>query len=358
MFGYIPDHESDNDPRNLYWQDFAPLGATEEKLPERVLLDNDVRNLNQGQTSACTCHALVHAFSLMEKLQLSARYAFWKVKTDKKYRSSDLHYGAYIIDPIKLLINEGIPAYSVLYDEKDITSDEKYIKALTTYPELFKGGAYLYVTSGNDQREKWQQVTRYIAYEQKPVIVGVTWRTSFNNARKTGVVPPVTPTGSLVGHAMLVNGYEWRVVQGAVELYVRCENSFGDSWGDKGSVWLPTRYTQLQSGIAYIPPDEVERIGLVKPEPVEARDVLREKLAADEIWKAVDAAFPLNVSVLATAKNNAARSLYAKNKLLFIQAATYRKWKTTDIVNWLYARSRGKTETKAFNLDFSKERSV
>lgn len=354
-FGLVFDLEQDSDPRNLYWEELAPLGAVDEVLHAKGGMPSEVlRNLNQGHTSACTCHAVVHAFSLLENIGLSARYAFWKIKTDQKYRSSELPYGAYMIDPIRLLINEGISTYDGAYDERDTKTDAAYIAKPVATDKLIKGGAYLYVTSAGTSDEKWRQLQRYLAYECSPVLIGVTWRTSFNNARKTGVVPAQEPTGKSVGHAMLATNYEYRTG----ELYFRCENSFGDTWGDKGAVWLPARYVKLQSAIAYLPPDEVENIGIVKPESVEARNANLEKANADAIWKAVYDAFPRVGDVKADAANNAARSLYAKMKLLMVQAVTYRKYTPTDCVNFIYARTRSKTKTKAYNIDFTKERNV
>ncbi len=353
QFGYIVDHQQDEDPRNLYYSDLAPLGASDEVLPQSGGMSPEaLRNLNQGHTGSCTCHSTVHAFSLLENIGLSPRYAFWKVKTDKKYRSSELPFGCYMVDSLKLLINEGIPKYDPLYDELDTGSDEAYLKAPRTYGPLMKGGAFIYVTSAGTNEEKWAQVQRYLAYESKPVKVGITWRTSFNDARKTGIVPAQPPTGKSVGHDMLATNYEER--DGV--LYIRFENSFGDQWGDHGAIWLPARYTVIQSAIAYIPPDETENIGIVKPEPVTERNVFLEKANADAVWKAVDAAFPRVGDLDANAKNTVARNLYAKTKLLIIQAITYNGYSVKDIVNWLNSHSRGKTQDKSYGWDFTKKR--
>lgn len=354
-FGLIFDHEQDNDPRNLYWEDLAPLGAVDEVLPGAGgMPPNTLRNRNQAHTSACTCFSLAHVYSLLTGVGISERYPFWKIKTDSKYRSSELTWGAYAIDPIKLIINEGVPRYDPSYDEQDTKTDAAYIKEPKEHTELIKGGAFLYVTSGSDNAKKWQQLVRYLAYERRGALAGVTWRGSFNNARKTGVAPAQEPTGKAVGHLMVATNYEYR----AGELYIRFENSFGSTWGDNGAVWLPARYTKLQSAIAYLPPSEAKAIGIVKPEPVEDRKTNKEKASADAIWRAVFAAFPRVGDVKADAANNAARSLYAKMKLLMVQAVTYRQYTPTDCVNYIYARTRNKTKTKAYAIDFAKERSL
>jgi hypothetical protein len=351
-FGFVPDPEQDRDPRNLLYEDLAPMGG-EETLPESVdIFPSPYTNLNQGRTAACTCFSFAHEYELQTGERISPRYAFTKIKTDSKYKSSELPWGAYMIDAIKLIVNEGIQLYNEAYDAKDTHSDAAFIKMPLESQRIVKGGSYLYVTNSNDNLERWKQICRFLAYEQRPVRIGMTWTKSMNNARNGGVVPAVTPTGSASGHAMTATAYKH--ING--ELYVGCENSWGEGWGDKGRIWLPARFVKVSSGIAYLPPQKTVEKEIKKPEPVVTRDVELEKLKAKELRKLIYEKFPMVGKAEPNANNVAARSLAGRSWLLLVQAVTYRGWTYTDVINWLYAQSRGKKNTKAYSLDFTKHK--
>lgn len=352
--GLVIDAEGDSDPRNVLYDDIAPLGGD---IPDSVdVFGYNFRNLTQGATSSCTCQSLMHVIALQNGGLFSPRYAFWKIKTDKAYRSSELPWGAYMIDPIRLAINEGLQPFSVTYDEKDMGSDDAFIQAPTNYEKPTKGGSYVYVTTSGatNQETKWQQVVRYLASERKPLVVGVDWRGSFQAAKKNGgIVPAVEPTGKSVGHAMCAVAYKYIPQKdGSVELYVGFENSYSDAWGDNGRVWLPTRYTRIQSAIAYYPP-EAEKVAPPIEKPAK-RDIHLEKSKAQALRDAIYEKFPLNVLPSQAKLSEQARGIAGRNWLVLVPAVTYYGWNITDVVNHLYAVTRGKTSTKAYSLDFTK----
>jgi len=66
--------------------------------------------------------------------------------------------------------------------------------------------------------------------------------------------------------------------------------------------------------------------------------------------------FPFNVEILAKSNNEAARAIAGRNWLLIVQAVTYRGYTVKDIENYLYAQSRNKTGTKAYNFDLTRNK--
>lgn len=351
--GMVPNPEQDDDPRNLRYEDMAPFGGI--TIPSSGDIERHNWTLNQGSSSSCTCHSTVYAINETEDKELSARYAWKKIKTDSKYPSSRLGYGAYMIDSLKLKVNEGICPYGDLPNDANPT--ESSYRSVIILDELeekalrFKGGSYVYVTSGDKSNEqRFEDIIRYMHEQQRPVKVGVDWRTSFNNARRTGIVPASAPSGNISGHDMLA--VAWKLINGYP--YIGFRNSFGASWGDKGRVWLPKKYAKLYSGVAYIPPvlDSIPH-----PTPIETpRDKHLEKSRAEALRATIEEKFPLNVSEKDRLFNLKARGIAGTEWLVLVPGVVYRGWTFTDVVNYLYARSRNKVNTKAYNLNFNKNK--
>lgn len=347
--GCIPDPARDNDPRNLLYDDIAPMSGNE--IPDDGDIEEDKWTLNQNRTTSCTCHSTVTLINQTMGKKLSPRYAFKRIKTDAKYPSSMLPTGAYMVDSVKLAINEGLPAYDIC-PNANTTSDQEYLnftptESLRQDAKTNTGGAYVYVATGNDNAFKCAQIVRYMYEQKKPIKVGMTWYKSFNEARKGGVVPPTPPSGNTSGHDMMC--VAWKKING--EEYLGFRNSWGDAWGDKGRIWIPRKYLRISAGIAMIPPEKV-----IMPEKIEERDYELERYKASLLRKAIYEKFPLNVSDSALKTNTIARSLAGTQWLLLVQAVSYREYTNTDVINYLYARSRNKTSTKAYSFDFTKNK--
>jgi len=345
--GLIPQPEADNDPRNLLYDDIAPMSG--DDIPDSGDIEKGSWTLNQGHTTACTCHSTVHAINQVIGVQLSPRYVFHKIKTDSKYASSTLPQGCYMIDSVKFMCNEGIAEYAVCQNVST-EGDKEYIGFTPTITldesaKRNKGGAYVYVTSSTDDAFKCAQIVRFLFTEQKPVKVGIAWYSSFNAARKGGVVPPTPPTGNHTGHDILA--VAWKKI-GGVE-YIGFRNSWGNGWGDNGRVWIPRKHLKISAGIAFLPPAQV-----VIPPKVENRDIHLEKYKASELRKALYEKFPLEVEQGAREANTVARAWCGQHWLILVQAISYKGWSIVDVINFLYALSRKKTTTKAYLFDFNK----
>ena len=348
----IPNPEQDSDPRNLRYEDIA-LGG---EVSESGDVEKGGWNVYQGKTSACTAHSTVHGISSVTGWKLSPRYAFKKIKTDPKYPSSRLNWGAYMIDSLKLMVNEGI-AELIYAPNSPVTSDIDYLnlsisQQMEVSADRHKGGSYIYVSSGSDSLDNFDRIRRFMAEQRLPVKVGIDWRGSFNNARTSGVVPTTAASGSLSGHDMLA--VAWKHING--HEYLGFHNSFGATWGDQGRIWMPKGFFKISSAIAYLPPKKTEEIGITIPAPVENRNKYLEQAKALELQRATYEKFPLDVELKAKQSNLLARGIAGRNWLVLVNAITYKGWTVTDVVNHLYAKSRGKTETKAFSFDFNQSK--
>lgn len=350
-FGLRDNPEHENDPRNLLYQDFAPLGAAGER-PDEFELELPEMILNQGRIPACVAHAVIHGLGVETGRQASPRHLWWKLKgPESKYPSKLLDYGAYIKDGVDALINEGASDYEFapnLYTE----DTSKYLKLEESFMMLQteaknKGGRYTFVTNGMmDNLTKMEEMLRFIWEQKKPVVFGVDWRGSFNAARKGGVIAASMPSGTSNGHAMLATGA--KRING--HLYMTCVNSWGPGWGDKGRAYLPQGFARLASGLGVIRGVEI-------PKPIEmplVRNKFQEKADAERLKTIIYATFPLNVEASKRKMNEFARGFAFKNWLIICPGVTYKGWTDKDVINYLYSRSRDMVNEKAYNLDFNK----
>lgn len=356
--GLIFNPEQDNDPRNLRFEDIMPLSGMGE-LPESGDVEKEHWTLNQQSSTSCTCHSTVHKLNQVLGKHLSPRYAFKKIKADPKYPSSQLPHGAYMVDSLKLQVNEGICGIEYCPNEAQ-SSDENYLRFEPSAQAerdaaLNKGGSYIFTTSGADDLAKFDSIRSYMALTGRSCKVGIVWRTSFNLARKGGIVPASIASGNSAGHDMMA--VAWKKIDG--HEYIGFRNSWGETWGDKGRIWLPKGFFKIQSGMDYLPPESTAKIEIKKPTAVVLeRDYNLEKSVADNLRKAIYKEFPLDVPGDAGRKNFDARSLMGRMWLELPMAVCYRHWTNTDIVNFLYARSRNMVNSPAYSLDFNKERYV
>lgn len=359
FLGFVPNPQHEEDPRNLRYDEVSPLGGQE--IPLSGDIERAPWTLNQGHSSSCTCHSTVAALhNQRDKTDLffSPRYAFKKIKSSPKYASSQLTWGAYMRDSLLLKINEGICEYS-LCPNTGTDNDQAFLN-FTITPSMegnalnFTGGSYIYVTDGSKTDEqKFDDIVRYMAEQGEGVKVGVTWRSSFNDARKTGIVPVVMPSGDLVGHDMFA--VAWKVING--HPYIGFRNSFGATWGDKGRVWLPRGFFKIQSAMAYIAPQKPLSDEIKKPTSVpDEKNSYIEQANAVLLRRMLLKDFPLDVNLPAQEANMAARSLAGKLWLVLPKAITYGGWTVVDVRNWLWARSRNLAKNKAFDLDFTSVR--
>lgn len=353
--GFVPNPEHDEDPRNLTYEEIAPFAG--QDVPESGDVEVGDWTLDQGHSLSCTCHSTAYVANQIRGVKLSPRFAYHVIKTDPKYPSSKLNNGAYMLDSVKLLCDTGFPLYSMDVDQ-NTQSDESFIK-YTPDPNEFvsaqrnKGGSYLFVATGSNDLDKFDQIVRYLNEQKQPVKVGMQWRGSFNEARKTGIVPTQMPTGSIAGHDMMA--VAWKKINN--HEYLGFRNSFGPTWGDKGRIWLPKGFFKIQTSIAYLAPEKALEVKIEPPVALPAnRDYFLEKSCAQNLRKMLYDKFPINVAKGSQDANYRARALAGQNWLVLPTAVAYRGWTITDVTNWLYTRSRDLKKEPAYSFDFTKNK--
>jgi hypothetical protein len=95
------------------------------------------------------------------------------------------------------------------------------------------GYATLFRSGTQRPEDKVLMVKKSLA-ESKPVLIGMNCPDSFFAARDAWR-PWESPSGSYGGHAMCVVGYNDAKYNGAFEV----QNSWGDTWGNAGYIWIP-----------------------------------------------------------------------------------------------------------------------
>ena len=351
--GYVEDVSFEQDERRLIWEPEVFGG----ELPKDFLLASDGWTLNQGQSTSCTSHGLVHSVATITGKRLSPRYSFSKIKTDSEYNSSRIGWGAYTVDNMRLLQKEGICDFDLAPNDKR-GNDDEYIN-LTITDEMKqsahknRGGVYVSVSpqAGSDL-DRFDKMKEYLAIEKRPFLLGMMWHKEYNHKdNPTGIIPlkPVQSQGS--GHIVSCIGY----AHYNNHEYLVCENSFGADWGHKGEVWLPKGFVDLRASLAFIPDQRAKDLGYVIPTaPVAPKE--RSKRREQLVWQdfaqiVIERWFPLNVEEGARMANKAGRAMMEREKLKIIFALAYLGWVPDDLRHHYYARSRSREDAKAYHFD-------
>jgi len=352
----IPNPEQENDPRNLQYDEL--VFGTPSNIPESGDVEDKPVTFNQSHTSSCTCQGAAGVIYQMEKMLVSPRYAFNVIRHDSKYSSSGLTWGAYMADPFKLQVNEGICDFRLAPND-DVSSDSEFLRLNVTEEmqrnaDKNKGGAYAFLANTGTDLDKFDSVVRFLALERRPVCVAVKWHKGFNNARKTGIVPAKPDSSNAVGHVMMA--VAWKKIDG--HEYIGFRNSWGEGWGDNGRVWLPKGFVHIYSAMGYLPPKRFEEIRIETPVKKSKKGVVRnlhkERANAMDLRRWIhEVKFADEGTPEQRASNQVARGIAAREWLKLVWAVSYLGWTHLDVLNYLYAKSRGKEDEEAYNLDFT-----
>ncbi len=258
-------------------------------------------------------------------------------------------------DSVSVYIKEGSCDYELLPNWGAVGSEEDYLyfvptKEMRESAKKNAGGSYVYTTTTRGSKAIFDATIRYMWEQKRPVKVGVRWYKEYNKQRKGGIIPARMPDSMWYGHDMCA--VAWKEIDG--EPYIGFINSWGPNWGDKGMAWLPRNFAHFYSPIAVIPPIKERDLEIEKDVEVviEKRNLHKERANAQELTAMVKVKFPEVGDVEANANNIVARSLFGKKKIMFTKAVSYLGWDFTDVINYLYAHSRGKTKEDAYNLNF------
>lgn len=350
--GMLPNRHLDEDPRNLSYAEMMVFGGS---IPDQGnVIARPIIFYNQGRSHSCTMQATVGAIHQTTGVELSQRWGYWKLKTDSKYASSELAYGAFMTEAAKVTVKEGLPNYHLL-PNIHTESEEGYLNVtpteeMHTSAKSNAGGTYLYATLDRGSTSIFDATVKYMHEQKRPVQVGARWHREYNRQRRGGIIPAVSPDSTWAGHDM--PAVAWKMI--GDEPYLGFIQSWGPSWGDYGMTWMPRNYSQFYSPLIIIPKIKEKDLKIEKYTDVviTEKNADKERVNARELTAMVAKKFPLDVPPAAQARNGVAREIFGRKKLLLTKSTSYLGWKFTDVINHLYAHSRGKTETNAYNLNF------
>lgn len=356
--GMIPNPEQDQDPRNLSYEEMS-VSFGGEIPKEGDVTKHRKEILNQGGTYSCTTHSTAGAVHQTTGNLLSPRWGYWRIKTDSKYLSSTIPLGAYMKDSVSVFTKEGVCDYGLLPNGRFTGSETSYLavedtKEMHESAKRNAGGSYVYATLNRNSIAIFDATIKYMFEQQRPVKMGARWYGEYNKARGNGIIPAEFPGGIWFGHDMIA--VAWKEING--EPYIGLIQSWGPNWGDKGMCWMPRNFSYFFSPIAYVPPEKEKELKIEKTVDamIENRSKHRERANAQELTAQVEHKFPLDVEAGARAANAVAREIFGREKMMFTLAVAYLEWDFTDVINHLYARSRGKNKTKAYSLNFKLRR--
>jgi C1A family cysteine protease len=223
-------------------QKAVQLSRLYENLPARVSLKSySPYPGNQGVYGTCTAWASAYAArTITESIALNRKdrflttnsvfspaHIYKNISSDPECRTGTYISAAldYMRDSgnVKMLPSEKTTAFPAI--SLTIFAGKK------TY--RIAGYTRLYMGTASDQADRVLAVKKSLS-ENKPVIIGINCPNSFDQAKDVWN-PPESPAVNYGGHALVVIGYDDSKYGGAFEI----QNSWGESWGNNGYIWMP-----------------------------------------------------------------------------------------------------------------------
>ncbi|MDR2500315.1 MAG: C1 family peptidase [Treponema sp.] len=222
----------------------AQISRGIDRLPQSASLKQYAPNPgNQGRYGTCTAWAAAYAArTIAESVALNRR--------DRHHISGSVFSPAFIYrsisdDPLcqrgtaisralDVMKDPGAPRMTALERSGDFTAIPP---ALYRTSQKFPIAGYVTLfhrrpTEGVDGAGI--QAVKKSLSQGKPVIIGMNTPDSFNRVKTSPWVPAEDPGSKYGGHALCVTGYDDSRYGGAFEI----QNSWGEDWGEKGSIWI------------------------------------------------------------------------------------------------------------------------
>lgn len=302
------------DDRDLMFSDIIAGGDNVEfNLPKSFLLDYDFPVKNQGSVWSCIGQSVSAHKQYQEDKELSARFVYRKCKDIDGYNGK----GTFTRIGVKVACDYG-DCEEILLPEADNNNEEKYLGIKIGDKELDNAKNHKskkYIRVGYNMGNIHEDIKQALFEYKTPIVLAIPWYKNYNQAEI-----PSPPVDFKFGHGVLVLG--WRE-----DNYLVCLNSWSSAWADKGRFYLPPQAPKYD---AWVTIDEDE---IIMPPKIQNRDI---KLEQDNATKMRDELYDK------FAPYDKARGVAGKEWLLIVQAITYRGYSYTDIINYCYAKSRGK----------------
>lgn len=207
-------------------------------LPKEFII-KDVPHFYQNGIDSCVGTAVTGAKSSQDKIKLSPRVAWHNAKKIDNYKG----WGARISNALKGLMDTGLLPYGIYNEEVVGVDRDDYMKLeLTTADKLlaekYRAKSYWRAGYGATNIPSIKQAL----YEQKvPLVTSMTWRSGYDRPTRGFLTPH---SGEQVyGHAFICKGWG---VKNKREYFV-FQNSWKNTWGDKGDFYIYTDELHLYS---------------------------------------------------------------------------------------------------------------
>jgi C1A family cysteine protease len=243
--GYLPEPPSAKDLK--FKEVIAP------KLPRTRLKQVDFRIgnkeiLSQGSTSSCVGHSSGNAVELCTQLYLGSKikvsyYAIyaWARRANGNQKQGLRDSGAYIRNAFDIMRTIGVPDYDLWPSVP--------AKVNVMPPASVEQAAASRKITQSLRVETLDDMKGALSIGLSPV-GGFTCYSSLNQAYRSGLVPmPTTSDRKTGAHAVNFVGFDDYVQTPAGKGVLIAENSWSQSIGDKGYLYLPYQYFPMISDI-------------------------------------------------------------------------------------------------------------
>ena len=201
---------------------------------------------NQGNIGSCTAHAGTSLYEYMErKASGSAAGKFIGASRLFLYKTTRFlmgqegmgDSGAYIRTTFGAIRMFGVPPEEYWpYTDKDPEFDLEPPTLVTSMAQNWQSVKQFRLDYSEDTEQNIKRMKEYLA-KGYAMQIGFTVYSSYKQADKTGIIPYPSKNESVEGgHSVLIVGYD-----DEKEAFL-IQNSWGESWGDKGFGWLPYQY--------------------------------------------------------------------------------------------------------------------
>jgi hypothetical protein len=181
-----------------------------------------------------------------EEITKNAFSGAYVYKLIKNSWDSTCAYGTYINEALDVMIEKGVPKYTVYHPlcpaESEITKDVEEVA------QGFKIDSYHKLFEASNEKDFKVRATKKAIAAGHPIIIGLKCAPSFYNAK--GFWTPTedeSPDNEYGGHAVCVIGYDDKKYEdeGAFEIM----NSWGTQWGNEGFIWV--KYSDFADYVKY-----------------------------------------------------------------------------------------------------------
>jgi len=220
-------------PNKKDYRDFVGTSSIDDSEEIYYKVPNiEKYSKSQGILQSCGSHALLTLAEMKHDIakdrfsgiQFSELFHWWWVRQEEYMNNFPKNAGQTLREGCKVMFEIGITPETLMpYDVINFNDKPKF--AAQGFADFFKIKGYYFLSSNED------------IFTACPVVVGIKVYSDFMYLTKGQKL--TKPSGAYHGgHAVVIAGFdkvlkEWLIV-----------NSWGDTWGDNNTTWMPDEYLE------------------------------------------------------------------------------------------------------------------